>query len=132
MFRIWRRIAPLSFLLKEYPLGRDHLNNVLINEELPIFFSIFSHFIHSTLLNISNIFNLTEQEGMLSLRCILNLKRLVTLKYKQRKTSNASQESDLEACQWFYEITMIGTNIETPKSRITKWSEFQENEVGTK
>jgi len=69
---------------------------------------------------------------MLSLRCILNLKRLVTLKYKQRKTSNASQESDLEACQWFYEITMIGTNIETPKSRITKWSEFQENEVGTK
>jgi len=132
MFRIWRRIAPLSFLLKEYPLGRDHLNNVLINEELPIFFSIFSHFIHSTLLNISNIFNLTEQEGMLSSRCILNLKRLVTLKYKQRKTSNASQESDLEACQWFYEITMIGTNIETPKSRITKWSEFQENEVGTK
>jgi len=35
---------------------------------------------------------------VLSSRCILNMKRLVTLKYKQRKTSNASQESDLEAC----------------------------------
>jgi len=30
----------------------------------------------------------------------------------------SSQESNLEACQWLYEITMIGTNIETPKSRI--------------
>jgi len=27
---------------------------------------------------------------------------------------------------------MISTNIETPKSRITEWTEFQENEVGTK
>jgi len=27
---------------------------------------------------------------------------------------------------------MISTNIETPKSRITEWIEFQENEVGTK
>jgi len=69
---------------------------------------------------------------MLSSRCILNMKRLVTLKYKQRKTSKASQESDLEACQWFYGITMISTNTETPKSRITEWTEFQENEVGTK
>jgi len=51
----------------------------------------------------------------------------------QRKTtSNAIQKSDLEACQWFYGITMIGTNIETRKSRITLWTEFQENEVTTK
>jgi len=47
------------------------------------------------------------------------MKRLVTLKYKQRKTSKASQESDLEACQLFHGIAMIGTNIGTPKSRIT-------------
>ena len=64
---------------------------------------------------IPDIFNLTEREGMLSSRCILNMNRLVTLKHKQRKTSNASQEGDLEACQWFHGITMIGTNIETPK-----------------
>jgi len=69
---------------------------------------------------------------MLSSRCILNMKRLVTLKYKQRKTSKVSQESDLEACQWFYGITMIGTKIETPKCRITEWTELQENGVGTK
>jgi len=60
------------------------------------------------------------------------MKRLVALKYKQKKTSKASQESDLEACQWFHEIAMSSTNIETPKSRITEWTEFQENEVGTK
>jgi len=69
---------------------------------------------------------------MLSSRCILNMKRRVTLKYKQRKTSIASQEGDLEVCQWFHGMTMISTNIETPKSRITEWTEFQENEVGTK
>jgi len=39
---------------------------------------------------------------VLSSRCILNMKRLVTLKHKQRKTSKASQESDLEACQRFW------------------------------
>jgi len=72
-----------------------------------------------------------EEWALLSSRCILNMKHLVILKYKQRKTSKASQESDLEACQWFYEITMISTNIETPKSRITEWTKFQENEVGT-
>ena len=33
---------------------------------------------------IPDIFNLTEREGMLSSRCILNMKRLVILKYKQR------------------------------------------------
>jgi len=27
---------------------------------------------------------------------------------------------------------MSSTNIETPKSRITEWTEFQEDEVGTK
>jgi len=27
---------------------------------------------------------------------------------------------------------MISTNIETPKRRITEWTEFQENELGTK
>jgi len=69
---------------------------------------------------------------MLSSRCILNMKRLVILKHKQRKTSNASQESDLEVCQRFHGIAMISTNIEAPKSRITEWTEFQENEVGTK
>jgi len=35
---------------------------------------------------------------LLSSRCILNMKRLVTLKNKQRKTLNANQENDLEAC----------------------------------
>jgi len=60
------------------------------------------------------------------------MKRLVTLKNKQRKTLNANQESDSEACQWLHGITMIGTNIKTSKSRITEWTEFQENEVGTK
>jgi len=60
------------------------------------------------------------------------MKRLVTLKYKQRKTSKVSQESGLEACQWFHGITMISNNIEIPKSRITEWTKFQENEVGTK
>jgi len=25
---------------------------------------------------------------------------------------------------------MISKNIETPKSRITEWTEFQENEIG--
>ena len=73
-----------------------------------------------------------QQNPVLSSRSILNMKRLVTLKYKQTKTSNVSQESDLEACQWFREITKIGMNIETPKSRITEWTEFQEKEVGTK
>ena len=56
-----------------------------------------------------------EQWAVLNSCCILNMKRLVTLKYKQRKTSKASQESDLEACQWFHGITMISTNIGTPK-----------------
>ena len=56
-----------------------------------------------------------EQWVVLNSCCILNMKRLVTLKYKQRKTSKASQESDLEACQWFHGITMISTNIGTPK-----------------
>jgi len=93
----------------------NHLNNVPINENLPIFFSIFSHFIHSTFLQIPDIFNLIEWEGMLSSRCILNMKRLVTLKCKQKKTSKASQESDLEVCQRFHGIVMIGTNIGTPK-----------------
>ena len=50
IFRLWKRITTLSFLLEEYPLERDHLNNVLINEELLIFINIFSYFIHSTLL----------------------------------------------------------------------------------
>jgi len=27
---------------------------------------------------------------------------------------------------------MVSTNIEAPKSGITEWTEFQENEVGTK
>jgi len=27
---------------------------------------------------------------------------------------------------------MISKDMETPKSRITEWTEFQENEVGTK
>jgi len=36
---------------------------------------------------------------MLSSRCILNMKRLVTRKYKQRKSSNASSENNLEDCQ---------------------------------
>jgi len=39
----------------------------------------------------------------------------MTLKHKQMKTSKASQESDLEACQRFHGIAMIGTNTETPK-----------------
>jgi len=33
---------------------------------------------------------------LLSSRCILNMKRLVILKYKQRKTSKASSENNLE------------------------------------
>ena len=45
---------------------------------------------------------------LLSSRCILNMKRLVILKYKQKKK------------HW------------SVKCRITKWTEFQENEVGTK
>ena len=32
----------------------------------------------------------------LSSRCILNMKRLVTLKYKQRKSTKASSENNLE------------------------------------
>jgi len=56
----------------------------------------FSHRIH---LKTSHIFNLTEWEGMLSSRCILNIKRLVTLKYKQRKSSNAGSENNLKDCQ---------------------------------
>jgi len=43
------------------------------------------------------------------------MKRLAILKHKQRKTSKASQESDLEVCQQFHGIAMIGTNIGTPK-----------------
>jgi len=43
------------------------------------------------------------------------MKRLVTLKYKQGNTSKASQESDLEVCQWFHRIAMTGTNVGTPK-----------------
>jgi len=45
---------------------------------------------------IPDIFNFTEWEGMLSSRCILNMKLLVTLKYKQRKTSKARSENNLE------------------------------------
>ena len=52
---------------------------------------------------------------LLSSRCILNMKRLVTLKYKQRETSKASQESDLEVCQRFHGIAAIGINMGTPK-----------------
>jgi len=37
-----------------------------------------------------------------------------------------------KVCQRFHGIAVISTNIETPKSRITEWTEFQENEVGTK
>jgi len=36
IFCIWRRITTLSFLLAEYLLGKDQLNNVFINEKLPI------------------------------------------------------------------------------------------------
>jgi len=43
------------------------------------------------------------------------MKRLVTLKYKQRETSKASQESDLEVCQRFHGIAAIGINMGTPK-----------------
>ena len=60
------------------------------------------------------------------------MKRLVSLKYKKRKILKASQEGDLEVCQWFHSITMISTNIETSKSRITEWTEFQEDKAGTK
>ena len=46
----------------------------------------------------SAIFNLTEREGMLSSRCILNMKRLLIRKNDPFKISTTS-ESDLEACQ---------------------------------
>jgi len=51
----------------------------------------------TSLLTLSYFF----QDGIkpltsLSSRCILNMKRLVTLKYKQRKTSKASSENSLE------------------------------------
>jgi len=94
----WRRITTSSFLLEEYPLERDHLNNVLIIEELLIFIKIFDCFIHSTLLKTPSIFNFTEREGMLSSRCILNMKRLATRRYKLRKTLKASSGSNLEVC----------------------------------
>jgi len=38
-------------------------------------------------------------QRVLSSRCILNMKRLVILKYKQRKTSKASSENNLEVCR---------------------------------
>jgi len=44
----------------------------------------------------------------------------------------ASQENELEACQWFHRITVFGTNIETPTSRITEWTECHANRVGTR
>ena len=50
VFWIWGRIAPLSFLFEEYHLGRSHLYNFLINEELLILINIFAYFIHSTFL----------------------------------------------------------------------------------
>jgi len=37
-----------------------------------------------------------ESFPVLSSRCILNMKRLMTLKYKQWKTSKASWENNLE------------------------------------
>jgi len=43
------------------------------------------------------------------------MKRLVTLKYKQRKISKASQESNFEVCQRFHGIAVIGINMGTPK-----------------
>ena len=56
-------------------------------------FSLFNYFMHSTLLKIPDIFNVTEWEGMLSSRCILNMKRHAILKYKQRKASKAIHKS---------------------------------------
>ena len=46
---------------------------------------------------IPDIFNFTEWEGMLSSCCILNMKRLVTPKCKQGKTSKTSSENNLKA-----------------------------------
>jgi len=36
---------------------------------------------------------------LLSSRCILNMQRLVTLKYKQMKTVKTNSESNLEVCR---------------------------------
>jgi len=52
--------------------------------------------ISSILSKIPDIFNFTEWEGMLSLRCILNMKRLVTLKCKQEKLQKTSSENNLK------------------------------------
>jgi len=78
-------------------------------------------------------FFMTTHTGVvLNLPCILNMKCLVTLKYKQRKISKTSSESNLEVCRQYHGIAKTKKKHYSAKSRITKWTEFQENEVGTK
>ena len=65
---------------------------ILNNLRLPWKFSL-----HWNIFYLSGFFS--KFSLLLSSCCILNMKRLVTLKYKQRKSSNASSENNLEDCQ---------------------------------
>ena len=71
-------------------------------------------------LKTSDIFNLTEREGMLSSCYILNMKLLEILKYKWKKISiisEANKERDLEVCRWIHErIQMAAPNGRNSKS----------------
>jgi len=63
---------------------------------------------------------------MLSSRCILNMKRLVTPKYKQGKTSNTSSENNLKIRRQPLNSEGKEETLECLKS----WTELKKNEDG--
>ena len=75
-----------SFPLEEYALERGHIQ--CPNRWKTSDFHLLHVFNPSK--KTLDVFNLAEWKGMLSLSWLLSMKRLVTLKYKQRKTSKAS------------------------------------------
>jgi len=108
-----------STLQKEICSGQWSLcTDISVEADYLISNRIFKGWVYQVF-KISNIFNVIEWEGMLSSRCILSMKRLLVQEYNSLKiptTLKASQETDLEVCQWSHWIVMIGKNIGTPKS----------------
>jgi len=81
IFRQWKRITTI-ISIRGIPCGkRSYIQ--CPHQWRTSDFDQYRPLLHSFhFFRISNIFNLTEWEGMLSSRCILNMKRLATLKYK--------------------------------------------------
>jgi len=108
-----------STLQKEICSGQWSLfTDISVEADYLISNRIFKGWVYQVF-KISEIFNLIEWEGMLSSRCILNMKCLLIPERNYLKISiilKSGQESDQEACRWSHWIAMIGKNIRTPKS----------------